>query len=68
MGKRVKASELRVGNSISVPGRELHDDLSGLVVHLSVDKIARGDGITRIYDAHSESWTWFRDDEEVMRG
>lgn len=61
----VAARDIRKGQCLYVPGAELHDDLAGLVVVLVADDIGRADGRTRIYDRRSESWTTFRDDEQV---
>jgi hypothetical protein len=65
MYRTVKASTLQIGDSIDVPGGSLHDDLAGLCCVLTVAEITRENGRTYIYDKVSDSWTWFRDDEDV---
>jgi hypothetical protein len=62
----VLARDLELDDSVYVPGEVLHDDLSGLCCVLRVDKLLREDGRTKIYDKYSDSWTWFRDGEELQ--
>jgi hypothetical protein len=61
----IKARELKLGDSIDVPGEWLHDDLAGLCCVLTVAELKRECQLTYIYDKRSESWTWFKDDEDV---
>ena len=63
----MKARDLKVGDSIDVPGGHLHDDLAGLCCVLTAAEIKYENGKTYIYDKYSDSWTWFRDDEDVRR-
>jgi len=62
---RCSASDIRAGDQLEVAGRELHDDLAGLVIVLSVAEVDASEKRVRIRDSYTDSWVHFRPDEEV---
>lgn len=62
--QRKPAMDLAEGDIVRIPGSELHDDLVGLTVTMSVGPTDRREGRIYFSDDHGNP-VWFREGEEV---